>query len=178
MAHHDSLTGLSNRAMFTDRLEHAFSRIKRSSDGLSVLYLDLDKFKQVNDQHGHHVGDGLLIEVAKRLKGLVRKEDTVARLGGDEFAILLESTSSEQQAIEVAKKVIGVFSLPISVAGLDFQCTTSIGVYFTLGDVGSAGIVLRNADKAMYKAKEAGRNRYCLYDQATLHQFGASFLGK
>lgn len=153
-AMHDDLTGLGNRALFLDRVEHAMSVWERSAAPLTVLYLDLDNFKIVNDSLGHETGDQVLIEVAHRLAQVLRSADTVARIGGDEFAVLLESTGV-QQAHLVAERVDAAIRAPLPLNGRDFAPKVSIGIAGAEADNEPAE-VLRNADIAMYAAKRGG----------------------
>ncbi len=159
-AFHDSLTGLANRALFADRLDHALQR--RATEDVGVLFFDVDDFKLINDGLGHSAGDGLLIEVARRLGEVIRAEDTAARLGGDEFAILLEQTN-ELEAAKVADRVIRSFQAPFDIAGHHVNAKASIGV--ALGRAGSdAATVLREADSAMYAAKRNGKGVWQMFD--------------
>jgi diguanylate cyclase (GGDEF)-like protein/PAS domain S-box-containing protein len=162
---HDPLTGLPNRALFLDRLEHALSRLRRGQSLAAILFLDLDRFKLVNDSLGHQVGDELLAAVAPRLKQAVRSSDTVARFGGDEFGILLEDISAEHDAIEMAERIASVFTRPFLLAGSEHFITTSIGIALARGGEVAAELI-RNADAAMYRAKERGSARYEVFDEA------------
>jgi diguanylate cyclase (GGDEF)-like protein/PAS domain S-box-containing protein len=162
---HDPLTGLPNRVLFLDRLEHALSRLERRPGLAAILFLDLDRFKLVNDSLGHHVGDELLAAAAPRLKDAVRASDTVARFGGDEFGILLEDIRDERDAIEMAERIAGVFARPFVLAGSEHFVTTSIGIAIARGGELSQELI-RDADSAMYRAKERGSARYELFDQA------------
>jgi len=162
-AFHDSLTGLSNRALFNDRVEHALGR--RIGAGMPVvLLLDLDRFKLVNDSLGHAVGDEMLVEVARRLDGTVRLGDTVARLGGDEFAILLEDCPDER-AEQHATRLLEALSAPMVIGGQHVSATASIGIAVATPGI-SAGDLLRNADVAMYRAKSAGGGVYQVFQPA------------
>ncbi|HEY2320594.1 MAG TPA: EAL domain-containing protein [Solirubrobacteraceae bacterium] len=163
---HDPLTGLPNRLLFLDRLQQATERQRRRRDTLTaVLALDLDRFKLVNESLGHRTGDELLAAAAPRLKQAVRSSDTVARFGGDEFGILLEDISGEQDAIEMAERVAGVFNRPFVLDGDEHFVTTSIGIALAEGGE-RAEDLLRDADAAMHRAKERGRARYELFDEA------------
>jgi diguanylate cyclase (GGDEF)-like protein len=162
---HDPLTGLPNRALFLDRLEHALSLLPRRQSQAAVLFLDLDRFKLVNDSLGHQVGDELLAATAPRLKQAVRASDTVARFGGDEFGILLEDISDEHMAIEMAERIAAVFTRPFILAGSEHFVTTSIGIALARGGE-VASELIRDADAAMYRAKERGSARYELFDEA------------
>lgn len=163
LAYHDALTGLPNRSLLKDRLDLALAQAKRSGQMLAVMFLDLDRFKIVNDTVGHPQGDLLLQALAGRLTGLVREGDTVARVGGDEFTILLPGIASAQSAIEVAERILASFAEPQMAGGNEFHITASIGITVSPGDGEDAETLLRNADVAMYKAKEEGRNNYQLY---------------
>jgi diguanylate cyclase (GGDEF)-like protein/PAS domain S-box-containing protein len=156
-AQSDPLTGLSNRLLFDDRLRVALTRSRRSGSDLAVLYLDLDRFKQVNDTLGHPAGDRLLKDVALRLRACVRQSDTVARLGGDEFVVLLEDLRDREHAVVVAEKIIEEMRRPIRIEGRDLAVTTSVGLaYAHAGTDGES--LLKRADKALYEAKAAGRD--------------------
>jgi diguanylate cyclase (GGDEF)-like protein len=161
-AFHDGLTGLANRALFLDRLDHALALSRRTGASLSLLYLDVDDFKTVNDNLGHGVGDGVLVELAQRLRGAVRSSDTIARLGGDEFAFLLEGTTVES-AGQVAEKVLGVLREPLIVEGSHLLVRASVGIAVSDGATG-AGDLLRHADIAMYAAKRQGKHAYRVFN--------------
>ena len=163
-AFRDSLTGLPNRALFMDRLTHALTRAERTGTNLAVLFLDLDRFKILNDTLGHEVGDRLLVEVGHRLAACLSPEDTVARLGGDEFALLLEDTSDLTGATTRAEKVSAEIQRPFVVDGRDVLISASIGIALTGGGSMQPEEVLHNADLAMYQAKAEGRARYELYE--------------
>jgi diguanylate cyclase (GGDEF)-like protein/PAS domain S-box-containing protein len=161
---HDALTGLPNRVLFLDRLDQALSRQRRSKSAAAVLFLDLDHFKLVNDSLGHQVGDELLAAAAPRIKQAVRMSDTVARFGGDEFGILLEDVSGDREAVETAQRIAAVFTRPFVLAGREHFVTTSIGIVVARGGE-LADELIRDADAAMYRAKEHGRARYELFDE-------------
>jgi len=165
LALHDPLTTLANRALFRDRLEHALA--PRSNDGphVSVLFLDVDDFKNVNDSLGHQIGDELLVAMAGRLRDVVRPTDTVARLGGDEFAILLEQTPDRTSAAWVAERIMAVMSEPFALAGEELHVRASLGIAFRSAEEGAEEL-LRNADVAMYWAKSAGKGRYEFFESA------------
>ncbi len=162
---HDPLTGLPNRVLFLDRLEHALSRLERRGGLAAILFLDLDRFKLINDSLGHQIGDELLAAAAPRLKRAVRASDTVARFGGDEFGILLEDVGNERDAIEMAERIASVFTRPFVLAGSEHFITTSIGIAIARGGELPAELI-RDADAAMYRAKERGSARYELFDEA------------
>jgi diguanylate cyclase len=161
---HDPLTGLPNRALFLDRLENALARAQRGSVGIGVLFLDLDRFKVVNDSLGHEAGDRLLLDVADRLRGVVRPGDTVARFGGDEFTILCE-IRGERDAVMIAERVAAAVEAPFTLDDNEAFLTTSLGIALTMGreDAGAEALI-RDADAAMYRAKERGKSRYELFD--------------
>jgi diguanylate cyclase (GGDEF)-like protein len=162
-AFRDALTGLPNRALFMDRLAHALTRAERGGVNLAVLFLDLDRFKILNETLGHEVGDRLLLEVGHRITSCLRPEDTVARLGGDEFALLLEDTADLSAATAMAERVSAEIQRPFIVDGRDVLISASIGIALTGGGSMQPDEVLRNADLAMYQAKAEGRARYELY---------------
>ena len=166
LAFHDPLTGLPNRLLFNDRLTVALAQAHRSRQKLATLYLDLDRFKVINDSLGHSVGDELLRRVADRLRMCVREEDTVARLGGDEFIILMPRIASRRDAETVARKILTAIRLPFAIEDRDFFLQTSIGVSLYPIDGIDAETLVQNADTAMYRAKEQGRDNYQLYEPA------------
>ncbi len=156
---HDDLTHLPNRLLLVDRLAHSLARAERTDSNVAVLFLDLDRFKLVNDGLGHVVGDQLLIEVANRLTRSIRTSDTVARFGGDEFVIVREDVADATEAVEFAERMIAVLHEPISLSGREHDATASVGI--ALGGVeSSAEQLLRDADAAMYRAKDLGRARW------------------
>ena len=165
---HDTLTGLPNRALLLDRLEQSLVRTRRRRRATAVLFLDLDNFKVVNDSLGHVEGDRLLVEVASRIAGCVRGEDTVSRFGGDEFAILLPDIDGVATAVEVAERIATAFSAPFNLAGREILITTSTGIVLSRGIRDTPDDLLRHADVAMYRAKHLGKNRYDLFD-ADMH---------
>lgn len=161
LANHDSLTGLPNRNLLYDRLTHVLAR--RNEAMAAVLFLDLDRFKLINDSYGHDIGDQLLKAVALRLASCLRDEDTVARLGGDEFVVLLEDLPSEDMAATIAAKIAARLSEPLIVGDCELPLATSIGIALYPRDGRSAQDLLKNADTAMYRAKEAGRGGFCFF---------------
>lgn len=164
-AFHDPLTGLANRALFRDRLEHLLARSTRHTEPVSILFVDLDSFKAINDGFGHDAGDKLLVEVAHRIVQCVRPSDTVARLGGDEFAVLLEDTAELEKAAIVAKRIAKVLETPIAVGEAEFTITASIGIdTCESGKPSDSDRILRNADVAMYAAKSRGRARFEVFE--------------
>lgn len=163
MAYHDVLTGLPNRVMFQDRIEHALARGRRSNTKLALLYLDLDRFKMINDSLGHASGDELLRQIAQRLRKSVREMDTVARLSGDEFMVLLEDLDKGEQARNVAEKIRLALGSPYQIHNQQLVINGSIGISVFPTDGEDAEILIRHADTAMYHAKHAGRNRVQTY---------------
>ncbi len=163
MAHHDALTGLPNRALFRDRLTHAMAQADRYHQKLAVMFLDLDRFKAINDTLGHNVGDQLLKIAAERLRSCVRDCDTVARLGGDEFTVIVEDIIEERDASAVAQKILDTLSQPFNLYGHEVFISVSVGVTLYPSDDENADNLLRNADSAMYRAKEFGRNNFQFY---------------
>jgi diguanylate cyclase (GGDEF)-like protein/PAS domain S-box-containing protein len=163
LAHHDPLTGLPNRLLFHDRLQHAMVRAARADRQLAVMFIDLDRFKTVNDTLGHHVGDELLKQVAGQLAGCLRDGDTLARLGGDEFIVLLEDIDGTHGARQVAEKLMQLFERPVLVSDYELFVTGSVGISLFPQDAVDMNVLIRNADVAMYQAKARGRNGYQLY---------------
>jgi diguanylate cyclase (GGDEF)-like protein/PAS domain S-box-containing protein len=163
-AFYDALTGLANRALFLDRLEQAAEHARRGKRSFAVLFLDLDRFKLINDSLGHHVGDELLIAVSRRLESCLRPSDTVARLGGDEFAVLVEDVADAGEAVQVAERIGSVVGLPVTLDGHEVVPSVSVGVVLGSELKSGAEHLLRYADVAMYRAKTAGRGRYELFD--------------
>jgi diguanylate cyclase (GGDEF)-like protein/PAS domain S-box-containing protein len=163
LAHHDPLTGLPNRLLFHDRLQHAMARAARAGTQLAVVFIDLDRFKNVNDTLGHHVGDELLKQVAQTLSDCLRDGDTLARLGGDEFIVLLEDVEGERGARMVAEKLMRLFEQPAMVSGYELFVTGSVGISLFPQDASDLNVLVRNADVAMYQAKARGRNGYAFY---------------
>jgi diguanylate cyclase (GGDEF)-like protein/PAS domain S-box-containing protein len=170
-AFHDGLTGLANRALFRDRLDQALARSVRSQEVLSVLLVDLDGFKQVNDTLGHDVGDELLRGVARRFDEVVRPADTLARLGGDEFALLLDG-AAEAQAESVARRLIESVSVPLVLGDRELSVNASVGVVVHLGGHDDSDELIRHADIAMYAAKDAGGGAYRIFQQSMAQEFG------
>lgn len=159
-AFHDGLTGLPNRVLFKDRLSQAIAQAKRNGHMVSVLFLDLDRFKLINDSLGHVVGDELLQEVSNRLRTCLREGDTLARLGGDEFTLLLPEVAGSSDAARVAQKVLAAFELPFSVGQHELYVSVSIGIAMFPTDAESQNVLIKNADIAMYDAKSKGRNTF------------------
>lgn len=163
LARHDTLTGLPNRRMFFDRLEHAIASSRRNGQQLAVLFVDLDRFKEINDTLGHAVGDGVLINVAILLKSAVREVDTVARLGGDEFVILLERIADPQHVTAIVRKVHDLFQQTMQIGGHELLVHASMGVSIFPKDGKDADELIQNADQAMYNAKKEGRNTFSFH---------------
>jgi diguanylate cyclase (GGDEF)-like protein/PAS domain S-box-containing protein len=162
-ADHDALTGLSNRSLLKDRIRHAIARAQRKHENFALLFLDLDRFKEVNDRMGHASGDALLIEVAKRLIDCVREEDTIARLGGDEFVVLLDNPTQVAQVKTVAEKILKELRKPYQLSRQSVNVTASIGASLYPGDGQSVESLLEHADTAMYRAKKQGCDRLNMY---------------
>ena len=163
LARYDSLTGLPNRNMFLAELERTLARCQRNGSGFALCYIDLDRFKTVNDTLGHDAGDQLLQTMAARLRGALRRADLVARLGGDEFVVLIEGTSSAADLVCIAHKVLESMAEPLELRGCSFLVTGSIGIGRYPQDGSDAATLLRNADAAMYLAKEKGKNNIQFY---------------
>ncbi len=164
---HDTLTGLPNRAYLRERVERGIARLRRdASRGFGVLYIDVDRFKVVNDSLGHRAGDEVLQEVAARLSGCVREPDLVARLAGDEFVLLIEHTDLPEATCKVAQRVLRALERPLNAAGRELQISASIGIAIADRHCESADRILHDADVALYRAKAAGRNRFVLFDEA------------
>ena len=162
LAHHDSLTNLPNRLLFMDRLGHALAR-RQSGGEIAVLFMDLDRFKVINDTLGHAAGDEVLQLLAERMSNCVRKGDTLARLSGDEFAIILEDVASTEAVVSVARHILDELTKPFIVDGQDLFVTVSIGISMSPGDGEDSLTLLKHADIAMYRAKDLGRNTYRFY---------------
>lgn len=173
-AFHDSLTNLPNRALFMDRLQHCIERCRRSGDPFAVLFLDVDRFKLVNDSLGHLAGDALLIQIAERLRHSLRSPDTVARVGGDEFLVLLEDTGRDE-AVAVAERLLAAFRESFHLGDQEVFSTASIGLGLWDGRYRSADEIVRDADVAMYRAKARGGAEYAVFDRE-MHRVAVSRL--
>ncbi|MGI2167091.1 EAL domain-containing protein [Shewanella oncorhynchi] len=163
LASFDTLTGLPNRTLFQDRLNHAITQAHRANNIVALLFLDLDRFKHINDSMGHHVGDLLLKAVARRLQNAVRDGDTVARLGGDEFTIILEGVAKTKAATLISEKVLRAFQTPFLLDDKTLTISTSIGISLYPNDADNADSLIKFADTAMYHAKSSGRNNFQFY---------------
>ncbi|HEX5855404.1 MAG TPA: sensor domain-containing diguanylate cyclase, partial [Thermoanaerobaculia bacterium] len=166
LAYHDGLTSLPNRGLFSKMLSQAIGAARRYDRRLAVLFLDLDRFKNINDTLGHEAGDQLLQEVARRLKACLRESDAVARLGGDEFVILLPELHEEKDVTAVARKILSAIARPFVLLGHEFRVTTSIGIGTYPGDGLDEQTLMKNADIAMYRAKEEGKNQFHFYSES------------
>ncbi|HMV31093.1 MAG TPA: EAL domain-containing protein [Gemmatimonadales bacterium] len=172
LAQHDPLTGLVNRAAFRDRVTVACTRARRGGHRFGVMFIDLDRFKEVNDSLGHEAGDALLQEIGRRVEAAVRDYDTVARLGGDEFAVLVEDIESEVRVTELARRILDAFALPVRHEGRDIAVTGSVGIAVHPDAGRTTTDLLRAADEAMYLAKQSGRNRMQVYASGGGHANG------
>ena len=165
LATHDELTGLPNRTLFAELLEHAIETARRYDRRCTVLFIDLDRFKIVNDSLGHDAGDLLLQEVASRLRQCMRKSAVVARLGGDEFVVLLEELSTADAAAEVARRILASMHAPVKIMGHECRVTVSIGIATYPDDAVDAATMMKHADLAMYLAKDEGKNNFQVYSK-------------
>lgn len=163
LAHHDPLTGLPNRLLTSERLTHALKRGKRRNERIALLFIDLDRFKWVNDTLGHGAGDTLLGEIARRMKECIREDDTVGRFGGDEFLVILDPVERAKDIVQVADKIITSVGAPLLLAGQEVTISCSIGISLFPDDGTTPDYLIRAADTAMYAAKEGGRDRYEFY---------------
>jgi diguanylate cyclase (GGDEF)-like protein len=168
IAFFDTLTGLPNRQLFEDRIEKSIAHAKRAQQYLALLYLDLDGFKTINDTLGHGSGDSLLKEIADRLKSGIRAMDTVARLGGDEFVVIVTEVKDTDSIIRVAERILQKIAAPMILKGIEVFVTASIGIVVYPDDATDVEVLVKNADLAMYKAKESGRNNYQFYNEKML----------
>lgn len=163
LAHHDELTGLPNRILLLDRLDQALARAKRQHKHLALLFLDLDRFKDINDSYGHAVGDEVLRQVAARLSGCLREVDTIARQGGDEFLVLLDGIEQAEQVTQVTARMQEDLARPMIVEGREIAVTSSIGIALYPKDGKEVSTLIRMADLAMYRSKQLGRNTVQFY---------------
>jgi len=167
LAHHDGLTGLPNRLLFLERLQLSLDQARRQGKGVAVLFIDLDRFKTINDSLGHHVGDGLLQSVAQRLSQVIRAGDTVSRLGGDEFVVILNSIETAEEVAQIIEhRLIPLVREPHAVAGSELYVSCSVGVALFPEDGEDLDQLMRNADAAMYEAKSSGRDNFQFFTQA------------
>ncbi len=162
---HDSLTNLPNRILFLDRLKQAIQIGKRYNNYLAVLFIDLDHFKEINDSLGHDIGDKLLVEVAKRMKSVLRASDTLSRFGGDEFTVIVNYINKVEDLSRIIQTIMDLFKKPIKIENNTLYVNMSIGISIYPNDAKEVNDLLKHADAAMYKAKESGRNTYCFYDE-------------
>jgi len=172
LAFHDPLTGLPNRALLLDRLEHSLAFALREQENLGIMFIDLDRFKDINDSLGHDIGDGVLQEVTSRLLQCLRQSDTVARMGGDEFVVLLEHVEEPETYAILAKKIIASLAVPMSVGGHTVQIGASIGIACCPDDGNDATSLMKQADAAMYSAKSVGRGTYRFFQASMTEKAG------
>ena len=166
LAYYDPLTGMPNRRLFEDRLQVALAHVHRNKGQLAVMFVDLDRFKRINDTLGHEMGDQLLVEVSRRLYDCLREDDTVARMGGDEFVVLLSEVGMPDDAAYIARRITAALTRPMSLGGRELVVTASVGISIYPEDGRTASTLIKNADTAMYRAKESGRNGYQMYAPA------------
>ena len=164
---HDSVTGLANRYLLMDRLGGALVRLERSPARVALFFIDIDHFKSVNDTYGHDAGDRLLVELARRLTGAARREDTVARLGGDEFVLLCDRVGTDEHVREIADRIVRALAEPVTEGGVVMQVSASVGAAVTDDPAACAADLLRHADSAMYRVKQTGRNRFHVFDSGS-----------
>ncbi|MBS4194457.1 putative bifunctional diguanylate cyclase/phosphodiesterase [Lederbergia citri] len=169
LAHYDALTGVPNRHSFTERFSNLLEISQQFKQNLALLFLDLDRFKQINDSLGHEAGDKLLIEVAGRLQDLIKNKDVIARLGGDEFVIILSNIKHQREAFHISKRIIESLTKAFYIEGNEVYITTSIGISFFPNDGNSSEVLLKKADKAMYMSKLNGRNQFEIYHEGFSH---------
>lgn len=165
IAYTDTLTGLPNRTLFDDRLSLEIQHVRRENNLLAVLFIDLDNFKDVNDNHGHHIGDQLLKKIACRIRLNLRETDTVSRRGGDEFNVILNVISSISDSERIANSILQELSLPFEIEGINIMPSASIGISIYPLHSENADLLLEQTDAAMYKAKDAGGNQICIYSK-------------
>jgi diguanylate cyclase (GGDEF)-like protein/PAS domain S-box-containing protein len=163
MAHYDSLTGLANRRQFHDQLGRALKSARRRKEGVGVMFIDLDSFKEVNDTFGHRAGDQLLQEIGTRIQCSVRETDVVARLGGDEFTVILANLRDAESAAPIARKLLDKIAQPVTIGRNEVRVTSSIGISMLAEDVADPDMLIQNADLAMYRAKAEGKNTFQVF---------------
>ena len=163
MAHYDALTNLPNRILFTDRLKQSIAHVKRRSESLAVVYIDIDGFKEINDNYGHDMGDKFLIAISKKMKNALRNEDTIARFGGDEFVAVIANLEKEKDCEITLNRLLSAASSKIDIENISLQVSASLGVTMYPNDNEDPGMLIRHADQAMYEAKRNGKNRYCFF---------------
>ncbi len=166
-SNYDILTDLPNRSLLRDRLNHAITLAQRDRRKLALLFIDLDYFKEINDSHGHAIGDQVLVETAQRILQCIRRSDMAARLGGDEFVVILEGLSEPEEPIRVAEAIIKALNRPIVIDDAYFRIGCSVGIALFPRDAHKMDSLLQAADEAMYQAKKKGRNRYCFAEGVT-----------
>jgi diguanylate cyclase (GGDEF)-like protein/PAS domain S-box-containing protein len=166
LAHHDALTGLPNRLLFSDRLSQRIAEARRRGEQVAVMFLDIDRFKLVNDTLGHNAGDRLLAQVGERLKSTIREADTVARMGGDEFTVVLSQGRYAEDASRIARRILDLLANPFHLDDHELYLTASIGISVFPADGSDVETLVRNADAAMYHAKERGKNTFHFYTEA------------
>ena len=161
----DPLTGVANRTVLMDRLHQALRRLDRGGNFVAVLFLDLDRFKRINDTIGHHMGDAVLLQLAERLRRFLRPQDTLARVGGDEFAVVIEDVPSAAEVIALAARIVDAGHTPFVLGDEHVTCTTSVGIAMTRNSHHGAEKLLQEADFALYRAKDRGRDRADVFDE-------------
>jgi len=166
LAHYDSLCDLPNRMLFYDRLRQAISRSKRSNQRIAVMFMDLDGFKQVNDEYGHSIGDELLQQVSKRIVSMLRETDTIARIGGDEFTLIINDIDNIDSINTIAEKVLSTVKEPYALHEHAFDISASIGISLLPDNSDDMNTLVKQADIAMYKAKKEGKNQFKFYDES------------
>lgn len=163
LAHYDTLTGIPNRTLFLDRLDQVYKQAVRSAQRFSLLYVDVDDFREINDELGHDAGDELLKKISQKLLSCLRQSDTVARLEGDEFTIILNKIENPEDVVKVVRKIMDTLSSPFQLKGTDKTVEFSIGISQFPQDAKNPDTLLKNADAAMYQAKQSGKNTYKFY---------------
>ena len=163
VANHDSLTGLPNRALFADRLQRAILKARRDKSLFALLFIDIDRFKSINDQFGHAAGDEVLKASCNRMMACIRDSDSLGRMGGDEFVVLLEDLRAPEDALEIAKKIQSAIALGVSVGGELIDTTISVGISIYPDDADTEEGLFKRSDEAMYRSKMSGRNSIHLY---------------